>query len=119
MSIYDNLRGVATQLLTEFKQGVISLVTITPGTGPAHNPGPSTSATKVIPGAVARGVSFKYVNSGLAVASDLQVNMSVETVTPTMNDFIDIDGSRYKIVQIINKPAAGIPVACSVIIRKG
>lgn len=120
MTIYDEMQQVATELLTDFNQATISLVTVTPGNGPAHNPGPSAEVVTALKGAVARGVKFKYVQRGLAVASDLQVTHYVHpTVTPAMNGFVDINGQRLKIVHIEVKPASGTPVAYTLIVRKG
>ncbi len=120
MPFYDEMRDIATELLTEFKQGTIKYISITPGNGPDYDPGPSTpDAPITIPASVARGVSFKYVNGGLAVASDLQVTIDVSVATPDMSGYFTIDDVKYKIVQIINKPSAGTPVARVVIIRKG
>ena len=39
MSLYDDMRGIATELLTEFKQGSMALLQYTPASGPPHNPG--------------------------------------------------------------------------------
>lgn len=119
MTFYDDMQGIATELLTEFKQGVISYVKVTPGSGPAHNPGPSVPVPTLLQGAVSRGIAWKYVNSGLGVASDLQVTHSVQAgVVPEINGFYDIDGLRYKVVNIVKKPAAGTTVAYVAIVRK-
>lgn len=120
MTIYDDMQKLATEILTEFKQGVIQLVTVTPGNGPAHNPGPATETTVTLVGAVARGIKFKYVQMGLGVASDMQVTHSVQQgATPAINGFVIIDGVRYKIVNIVDKPGAGVIVAHTLIVRKG
>lgn len=120
MTLYDDMQGLAQQLLMEFKQGVISYVKVTPGNGPAHNPGASTETVTVLQGAVARGVKAKYVMQNLAVASDMQVTHAVQVgVEPDMNGFYDIDGRRYKIIQLIPTPPAGKTVAYMAIIRKG
>lgn len=120
MAFYDEMQQIATGLLTEFKQGAIAYVQIIKGTGPDDEPGPSTPDVKPLVGAVAKGVSFKYLQGGLAVASDLQVTHSVQNgVEPEMNGFYEIDGVRYKIIQLIPIPAAGTKVAIRAIIRKG
>lgn len=120
MPFYDEMRDIATELLTEFQQGVIKYVGVVPGNGPSYDPGQSTPAAPItLPASVARGVSFKYVSGGLAIASDLQVTVNVDVLTPDMSGYFTIDNVKYKIVQIINKPAAGTPVARVIIIRKG
>ena len=117
--IYDDFREIADDLLGEFKQGVINLVQLTPGTGLADNPGEATETVIPLDG-VAKGVSFKYVSNGFATASDLIVTCAVKDgVTPSARDFITIDGSRYKIVRDISVPAAGTKVAWKFIVRKG
>lgn len=120
MTFYEEMQGIATGLLTEFKQGVIQIAKITPGSGPKNNPGPSTETLTTLKGAVARGVKFKYVQSGMAVASDLQVTHAVQDgVTPAIDGFVYIDGVKYKIVNIVDKPAAGTKVVHTLIVRKG
>jgi len=120
MSFYEEMQDIASSLLTEFKQGVIEYAKLTPGTGPADNPGPATETKYELVGAVARGVSFKYVQNGLALAGDSQVTMNVDDRfgKPTMPGFIDKDGIRYTIVQVVAIPDAGTAVAYVVIIRR-
>lgn len=131
-NFYEDMRAVASDVLADFDQtdpnapasaapggNGIYYVGITPGTGPADNPGAPTEATPLKLDAVARGVSFKYVDGANVVASDLQTTMAVRAdMTPQITGFIIMDGKRYKIVQVINKPAAGVAVAHTVIFRK-
>lgn len=118
VDFYTEMQGVASEVLGEFKQGKVAYVKITPGLGPVDNPGPST-ATPYELKAAARGVKFSYVQMGLAIQTDLQVTAAVDArFTPHERDFIDIDNVRHKIVKIIQKPAAGVPVAFTYIIRK-
>lgn len=133
---YGEMQIVASGILQEFKQGLIEYVRITKGDGPEDNPGKSLETKYILDGA-ARGVKSKYVQQGLAVASDLQVvasvnvfdieNNSVKLVTNpvSVNDvkleqsgFIDLDGERFKIVEILPRPAVGTTVANVMIIRK-
>lgn len=121
MSIYDEMQTIAKEILTdpEFKQGVISYIAMTPGAGPVDDPGNPIETTYELPGAVARGVQFRYVSEGLAVSSDKQVTMPVDSrFIPNGTGFMLIDGERYKIVQVMNKPAAGTPVVHILIVRK-
>ena len=125
MSFYNDMQAVAANILKDFKQGVIKYVDITPGTGPDDEPGDPTETFFTLD-AAARGVKFKYVQNGLAVAGDLQVTASVPatneagavvSLTPNMNGFIEVDDERYKIVQILPKPSAGTTVAFVFIVR--
>lgn len=119
MSIYDEMQGTVRDVMAEFKQGTISYVQITPGNGPVDNPGPSTQKKFPINGA-ANGVQAKYIASGLAIASDLQVVAPVDPLyVPDMKGSIEIDGTPYKIVQLMPKPPAGTPVAYLYIVRRG
>ncbi len=119
MSIYDELQPIASGLLAEFKQGVIKLIKVTAGTGPADEPGTPTETTTTLD-AVSKGVSFKYVQNGFAVASDLMVTAAVVAgITPDMKDFLEIDSVRYKIIAILPAPAAGTKVVWKFIVRKG
>lgn len=126
MAFYDEMQDVAADVLKEFKQGVIKYIDIEPGSGPVDDPGEPVEKSYTLDGA-ARGVKYKYVQGGLAVASDLQVTSSVKatdennlqvSLNPKLNGFVEIDDVRYKIVQVLPKPAAGTTVAFTLIIRK-
>lgn len=118
MTIYDELKVVASDLLAQFKQGTISLVQLAPGNGPADNPGAPTE-TVVALNATVIGAPYKYVKSGFAVMTDLMVTAAiVDGVTPTKNDFIVIDGQRYKILGDVSVPASGVRVVWKFIVRK-
>lgn len=119
MSIYDDLQDVTTEVLSEFKQETVQLVKITPGTGPADNPGtPSEVVTDLQ--AVVRGASYKYQKEGFCVAGDLEMTCAVVPgVTVTINDFIIVDGKRFKILSDISVPASGTRVAWKFLLRRG
>lgn len=122
MSIYDEMREIAGELLSdpEFKQGTMRYMKIVPGSGPVDDPGPSTPQYTALPGGVARGVSYKYVKDGLALSTDKTVIFPVVPgLTTNMKDFIEIDGVLYKMVQDISVPAAGTRVVNKFIVRKG
>lgn len=118
MTIYEELKPVASALLKEFKQGVMTLIKITPGAGPADNPGQPVETPYTLD-AVAHGASFKFVRDGFATSSDLEVTVAVlDGVKPEINDFIVIDSIRYKIIHDVSVPAAGTRVAWKFIVRK-
>ena len=119
MPFYDDMQAIARDVLTEFQQGEVKYVQIVPGSGPVDNPGPSTKNRFTIP-ATATGVQFKYVQSGLAVASDLQVIAPIDPLfVPDMKGMVEIDGKSYKIVAVKPIPPAGTPVVNVIIIRAG
>lgn len=128
MSLYDDLQPVVSGVMAEFKQGDVKYLHRVPGTGPEDDPGAATETTYSVSAAI-RGAKFRYVQSGLALASDLQATIAVEmtnaatgakttAIVPTMAGFVIADGVRYKIVGIDPKPSVGTPVAYVLIIRK-
>lgn len=124
MSIYDEMQSLTKELLSdpEFNQGgtgKIEFVRIIPGNGPIDEPGEPT-IEKIPLDAAARGATFKYVSTGLAAASDLQVVAAVvDGLEPTDKDFIEVNGERCKIMQILPRPAAGTTVAWLFIVQRG
>jgi hypothetical protein len=119
MTIYDDMQILTGELMEEFEQGLITLVQLTAGTGPADNPGePTEASTKLI--GTAKGVSSEYVDQGFAVSTDLMVTTSVVSgVTPNSSDFIELDGTRFKVIKDVSVPAIGTKVAWKFIVRKG
>lgn len=113
--IYSQLQGVASELLSEFSQGTLTLDVYTPGTGPDYNPGPAKYPPTAFKGTV-RGTNAKDLKNSLIHAADLIVTMP-GSLTPSMKDRITIDGSQYSIVEISAKPAAGTTVAWAVVVR--
>ena len=119
MAFYDDMQKVATGLLTEFRQGVIRHIALTPGNGPAHKPGSPQETPTILPGATARGVPIKYITGGLAQTGDLVVVSSVvKGLTVNQADKIEIDGVRYSVVEILPIPPAGTTVAFNFIVRR-
>lgn len=74
MTFYTDMQAIASSLLTEFDQGNIVITTVTPGAGPAHNPGSPTEVDTAVKGTV-RGVSQKYIDGSLIVAGDFQLTI--------------------------------------------
>lgn len=119
MSIYDEMRVVAADLLSseDFKQKTITLISIAPASGPDDDPGEPTETSYELSGTLG-GVSYKYVRDGFAVASDYMVIAKIiDGVIPSINDFIEKDGVRYKIIQDVSTPA-GDKVVWKFIVRK-
>lgn len=116
---YDEMRGIANELLgSELGQTGIVYVHMTPGAGPADNPGPATPTEYTVKGA-ASGVQFKYVDGTTILSTDFQVVMAGRSdVTPNAKGFVKVNGVQYKIVSIIPKPAADNPVAWVIVVRK-
>ncbi len=115
---YDDMQIIASDLLGEFAQGSISYIGLTAQAGGTPD-APADPIETVYPvNATLRGVLFKYVQAGVALATDLQVTMPVDGVVPKPDGFFLIDGVRYKIVQIDQRPAAGVAAVYICVVRK-
>jgi tellurite resistance-related uncharacterized protein len=118
VSFYDEMRGVATEALTEFSQGTLKLKRHTPGAGPTHNPGAGTWAeVAVLKGAVG-GVGKAYLDSTIIVETDRAVTCAVPAVEPAAGDKVEIDGVDHNVVAVKRIPEAGTAVAYKVFVRK-
>jgi len=116
---YKKIQAISNRIITQFKQGDIKLVQISNGSGTPDNPGAPVE-TQYVLSAVTSKASIEYVKNGLALATDIMVNSEVlEGVVPTLKDFIEIDGSRYKIVSDLSVPVAGDKVVWKFIVRSG
>ncbi len=120
MSIYDDMRVVATDVFAEFKQGVIQYVGVTTGTGGTPDePAAPVEAAPITLNATARPVSTKYVDRTSVFQTDIQVTIPNDgRVVPKGSGFLLIDGVNYKIVEIMARPAAGDPITWTVIVRR-
>ena len=138
MSFYDEIQEVAGSILNEFKQGSVKLIHYEEASGgtldePTElveevNEGTLDEPTELVEevydlDATVSGVSYKYLINSYAVASDLTVTAGViKGVTPSINDFIEIEGVRHKIIRDISaapNAANGKPVVWRFICRKG
>ena len=120
MSIYDDLQSVTSEILSEFKQGSIQLVHFKQSEDSTpDNPEEEEEVLTELDGTV-KGVSFKYLKDTFITVSDKEVTTAVVTgIEPSENDFIDIDGSRYKVLKFEALPSAGTACAWKFIVRKG
>jgi hypothetical protein len=107
MSFYDEMAGVATELLGEFKQGVVSLkrVALTPG---EHEWEPPTEvATTYALKAVVKRMHHRYENGALIAETGDMVTFAVPAVTPLLTDKLVIDGVERAITNLTPIPGAG------------
>lgn len=120
MSIYDDLQGVASNLLKQFKQGSIELIQfVYPEDSTPDNPGKPEEVVTPLD-AVANGERFKFMNTSFINDSDNEVTTAVvEGISPSVNDFLNIDGTKYKIIKFDPLPAAGTACTWKFIVRKG
>ena len=133
---YDNMQGVATELLTQFNQGTMSYNYITGGTSPFD--GPATVTAGPFKG-TATGVAFKYRND-LVTASDIEITAAVfksplwddlvvwddaalwnddgvYLVEPQLNSTVTIDGKERQIIQVRKIPASGTPILFKIFVK--
>ena len=113
---YREMQAVASEVLGEFRQGVIRYIEAGPSSGPAWNPTPGEDVISVLD-ATANGVSAEYVDGKSVLATDLMVTAAVFDRVPTMSGRLEIDGKEVQIVKIMDKPAAGTVVVWSFICR--
>lgn len=121
MSIYEELQPVVREILgsAEFKQGSTQLFREQPGTGPVDDPGPNVRVKLADLDGAVRGVKWSFVNTGMAVASDMQITHAVVPgVEPKANDIVQVDAVSYRVKQVIPLPAAGTPVAYTLILSR-
>jgi len=117
MTIYDDLRDAAVEALGELAQGTVTLTRTTRAATTSYDPGAVTGVAVYTLDAVVSGVSRKYVDGTLILASDLQLTVSpqatlsdgttVADVAPLMTDGISVDGKDRKVKKILATPAAG------------
>ena len=120
MSIYDDMRKVAAQVMPEFKQGDIRYVSTTrdPSARP-DRPGAATDTPSEPLNATASPVSTKYLAGTSIVETDIQVTIPNDgKATPDMNGKMRIDGTDYQIIAVMSRPAAGDPISWTVVVRR-
>lgn len=120
MTFYDEMQTIAKNVLNEFNQGSIKLVHLTGSSNSSPDaPDEMKETIYTLKGSV-KGVSFKYLKEGYVIHTDLEATVAViPDVQPTLNDFVEVDGVRYKIIRDVSVPAAGTKVVWKFLIRKG
>ncbi len=117
MSIYDEMRVIAGELLTEFGQGGVVHQRVVPGVGPPENPGVGVTVQTPLNEVVAKGVTAQFVDGSMILASDLELVIPASKLQPTLRDTYLINGSTHTTVTIKPVPAVGTPVVYRVIVR--
>jgi hypothetical protein len=117
MTFYEEMQGVASDLLGEFRQGVVILTKTVTAPGPNDwTPGTETSTDYPLD-AVVRAVEDKYVDGTTVLTTDRQVTCSVLAVEIEPGDRLAIDGKAVTLVKVMRIPAAGMAVAWKMIVR--
>lgn len=120
MTIYTDLKAVTDKLLgpgSKFAQGTMLLRRLTPGTGPAYNPGPPTVTDYPLSG-TATGVDRYRADGVLVLVGDRMAIVAVPQELPTPADKLIIDTVEHQILKFDLIPPAGTPVACIIYARK-
>lgn len=119
MGFYEDLQKDAKGILKDFKQGSIKYVKLTKTGGSFDEPATISRAETTV-NAIASSPGEEYVSKGLNTVFDKKVTMPfVSGLTPSMDDWLSIDGTDYKIVYLKPIPAAGTVVVWEIIARKG
>lgn len=112
MGFYDEMAGMASELLTEFAQGTVALKRKT-GTTPGENKWDApvdVYATYPLSATVKR-LHQRYENGVLIVETGDMVTFAVPAVTPALTDLLVIDGKERAITNLTPVPGAGVTVA--------
>lgn len=117
VDLYALTQRIADNLLTKFNQPMTLVRYVTAGTGPEHSPGEPTTVRVPLTGAVAKGVSTKYIMRGLALEGDLEITMKA-SVAPNIKDSILVGAVPYKIVSLQSVPAGGPTVVVYKVIAR-
>lgn len=125
MGFYDDMQGIASDLLREFSQSTsedgtpkMKYVELIAAGGPVDNPGVPTETVHDIIGGVARGVDEMYVDGSQVIASNGQITCEVGTFEPKAKDYVILNGKRHKVTKAVNLPATGVPVAYVIIYER-
>ena len=108
---YTEMQGVASELLKEFQQGVI---TYTPTV--SNDWEDPVAGTPITLDATANGVGKEYL-SDLITTSDIEVTSSVFGQDPAIEGKISIDGVAKEVISVRQIPAAGLPVAWKIFVK--
>jgi len=119
MGFYDEMQGIATDLLTEFNQGTVQYEELIPGSGPPDNPGEPTLTPRTIAGATSKAASFKYVDGTHIKQTDVEVTFNViPNLVVDDLDYLLLDGKRAKIIEVMPIPQTGVTVVYKVFVRR-
>ena len=114
---HDQLRDVASQLFEQFKQGVVQYVALTPQAGATPDEPGEPVETSTTVNATVRAVSTKYVDGTSVLQTDKEISLPNDGIYPDPKGFFLVDGIRHKIIEKMNRPAAGTPVSFTCIVR--
>lgn len=113
MTFYEEMQDMASELLGELKQGVVTLKRETSGTPDPDAPWvPVDPTVETWPLAAAvRRLHQRYENGALIVETGDMVTFAVPAVVPAVTDLLVIDGIERVITNLTPIPGAGTVVA--------
>lgn len=123
---YQQMQDIATPLIRQFSQGVITLTQSTEGPPPDSTkpwqPGTISKTILKLSGTVTGIKAYQITNTEIA-ASDLvltcaTVDNSGRPFEPKETDELQIDGINYSIKKIVARPSAGTPVVFALFIAR-
>ena len=125
MSIYDDMQVAATDMLSEFKQGIVTLSRTTKGTIDPNEPFiPVAGVTTVYTlNATVKAVSMKFISGQTFIdgttilATDKEVTCAIFAIEPEPGDIVTIDGAQMSIVKVMRIPGAGTAIVFKLIVR--
>src|SRR5690606_26331528 len=116
---YGDMAGIASEILAEFKQGVITLTKTAPGEPDPATPWISGEPIEVTYplDATAKPVSEEFINGTTIIATDIEIVSAVFGADPDPADQVEIDGRPATTIKVMRIPAAGTVVAWRFIVR--
>ena len=136
MGFYEDMQGIATDLLTEFKQGTLYLAQTTQAPPDPAKPwlAPTTTTRKFLLNGVLTNVNRKFIDNVTIVAADSQATVAVpgvlteidgspaldgatQDIEPYAGDILIVDGNERAIIAVKRIPDAGTTVALALVVR--
>lgn len=120
MTVYDDAKQIAKDVLgdPDLRQDTIKLIQITRGSGPADEPG-ATTETAYDLDATAGQAPYRFIKDGFTRTNAYLISAAIiDDVEVTTDDFIEINGVRYKIVQDLTSPSPGARTVWKFFVQK-
>jgi len=119
MDFYQEMQTIASDILSEFRQGVCTLTRTSAGYVSPSEPWVRSDGVDTVYtlDATVKGISQQFVDATVIKATDLEVTASVFGVEPAAGDVLAIDGKAVTVLRTIRVPSAGTAVAYKFLVR--
>lgn len=118
MTFYAEMQSIAAGIFKEFAQGEVVHRRQSAGAGTPENPGIGVPVNTTLNGATVTGVTARELLNTQIKSTDLVVRFAADQIAEVrLTDIFVIDGVPHKTVNVETKPAAGTPVAHTVVVR--